>query len=327
MKILLLGGTGFLGYHATHEFLKRGHQVRIFSLPPKPAEGLFPDEVEIILGDFDKIEDQQLMAMFAGCDAAVFAAGVDDRVTPKAPSYPFFYRANVQASVRFFNLAKKAGVRKGVLLGSYFAHFARQWPELELSIHHPYIRSRLEQEAESLKIAGNVLDLCILELPYIFGDMPGKTPLWKPLVDYLHWPFPWVFYPRGGSAMVSVNHVAEAIAGAIEEGKASSRYLIGDENLTWRAFLQRMAEIAGLKRKVITIPNWLIKAGLWSVKVWHQLRGLEGGLDPTSFVELQTRETFFDPEPAQTALGFKGGGLNEAFKETIKGCGHLVEDV
>ncbi len=326
MRIFFLGGTGFIGYHAVVELVNHGHQIRILSLPPEPTAGLFPENVEIILGDFNALEDQELEELIAGCEGAVFAAGVDDRVTPKAPAYPFFYQANVKSSVRFFTIAKKAGVKKGVLLGSYFAHFDRFWPELQLSQHHPYIRSRVEQEREVLAIASDEMNMAILELPYIFGHMPGKTPLWKPLVNYLHWPFPWVFYPRGGSAMVSVRQVAEAITGAIEQGKGHNCYLIGDGNLQWGAFLTRLAAAAGLRRKVITLPDWLLRVGLMVVKMWHRIRGLEGGLDPSEFTKLQTRETFFDPQPAQRALGFQGGGLDEAFRETIQGCGYTAEE-
>lgn len=324
MRIFILGGTGFIGYHAVFELVKRGHQVRILSLPPEPPADLFPVNVEIVLGDFNKMADREMDSLFSDCEGVVFAAGADDRITPKAPAYPFFYEANVQSSIRFFRLAIKAGVKKGVLLGSYFAHFDRLWPELQLSEHHPYIRSRVEQEKECLVFACTDLDLAILELPYIFGYMPGKTPLWKPLVKYLHWPFPWVFYPRGGSAMVSVKVVAKAIAGALEQGKGGERYLIGDENLTWRVFLARFAVAGGLNRKVLTLPDWLVSAGLWGVKGWHKVQGLKGGLDPTEFIKLQTRETFFDPAPAQIALGFSGGDLQEAFKETIRGSGYII---
>ena len=43
MKILVIGGTGFLGYQATHELLRRGHRLALLALPPAPAAGLFPN--------------------------------------------------------------------------------------------------------------------------------------------------------------------------------------------------------------------------------------------------------------------------------------------
>ena len=47
------------------------------------------------------------------------------------------------------------------------------------------------------------MSISMLELPYIFGSMPGKAPLWKPLIRYILSPFP-LFYPAGGTTCVSV---------------------------------------------------------------------------------------------------------------------------
>ena len=229
------------------------------ALPPAPPEGLLPPEVPVRIGDFNQLSDRGVIELFNGCEGVVFAAGVDDRVTPKAPAYEFFYQANVVTARRFFRLAQPAGVRRGALLSSYFAHFARVWPELKLAERHPYIRSRVEQEAAVLEYSGNGLDIMVLELPYIFGRIPGRIPLWKPLVDYLHWSLPWVFYPIG-SSMVGVEHVGQAVTGALGQGEAGKRYLIGDENLTWRAFLMRLADAAGWRKKVVVPPNWVCSA-------------------------------------------------------------------
>jgi dihydroflavonol-4-reductase len=322
MKVFILGGTGFIGYHTTKTLLQHGHQVATLALPPAPPVGLFPDEVCLSLNDFNALKDEDVLALLSGSQGAVFAGGVDDRVTPKAPAYPFFHRMNVLSAARFFRLAAQAGIKRGVLLSSYFAHFDQAWPELQLSKRHPYIRSRVEQEAAVLDAAGSQLEVMILQLPYIFGAVSGRAPLWKPVIDALQWPFPWVFYTQGGSAMVGVDQVAAAICGGLERGEAKQRYLIGDENLTWRDWLRRLMRISEKEKPVATLPNWLVGLGLAGVKVLHKLRGLEGGLDPIQFVRLQTRKTFFDPKPAQQALGFSGGTLEQSFKTTVRACGY-----
>jgi hypothetical protein len=56
------------------------------------------------------------------------------------------------------------------------------------------------------------------------------------------------------------------------------------------------------------------------LKLGHRLRGREAGLDPVRLPPLQTAELFFDPEPAQRALGFGGGGLDAAFDRTVQAC-------
>jgi hypothetical protein len=121
--------------------------------------------------------------------------------------------------------------------------------------------------------------------------------------------------------MVAVQHVAEAIVGAIERGVGGERYLVGDENLTWRAFLRRLAvQAIGRAKPVITIPDALMRAQMRSVAAKHRAAGKEAGLNEVEFVRLQTAETYLDPDPARLALTFGGGGLDEALRATAAAC-------
>jgi len=319
MKVMLIGGTGLLGYHATRELLKREHKVSIIALPPLPAEGLFPQEVTIYLHDLNQLTDVELDELLRGQDAVVFAAGVDDRVTPKAPAYPFFYSHNVATTARVAQISRQAGVRRFVILGSYFAYFHRLWPHLELTRHHPYIRSRVEQSLAALEAGGEEIAVMTLELPYIFGVMPGRMPLWRPLVKYAASGFP-LFYPKGGTTCVTVQQVAQAISGAVEKGAPGASYPIGGENLPWTDLLTRIAHYAGREKRVITLPNWLVTTGAAVLKLIHKLQGVESGLDPVQFIRLQTADTYIDPELSRSVLGYATGGLDDALKDTVLVC-------
>ena len=52
MKILIIGGTRFLGRHLVHSALGRGHEVALFNRGLTNPD-LFP-QVETILGDREK---------------------------------------------------------------------------------------------------------------------------------------------------------------------------------------------------------------------------------------------------------------------------------
>jgi nucleoside-diphosphate-sugar epimerase len=314
MRVFIVGITGFLGYHAAHELLRRGHRVSGVALPPLPQGAAFPPEVQLGFGNLMNMPDEQVLAHLQGQEGVVFAAGADDRYLPKAPAAAYFQAGNVQAPVRLARLARQAGVKRMVVIGSYFAHFARQWPAMRLGQVHPYIRSRLDQEEQTIAAGGNELAVMVLELPYIFGAMPGRTPMWASVVRYArsHWP---LFFMRGGSNMVAVQHVAEAVAGALERGHPGECYLVGDENVSWAAWLQRLA---GRPRRVIILPHWVFGLALWGEHIARSLRGREGGLDLRALIHLQTAEAYFDPEPSRQALGYGRGGLQEAFDETVR---------
>ncbi len=319
MRVLIVGGTGFIGYHTVKAFIRKGHQVTVLALPPLPAKDFLPSEVKVILSDLNSMSDESLKILLKKQEAVVFAAGADDRTVPKSPSYPFFYAANVTSCVRFFRLARESGVKRGVLLSSYFAHFDRIWPEMQLSLHHAYIRSRQEQEKQTLEAALPCLALMILELPYIFGAAPNLTPIWAPLIRYIRSPAP-LFYTRGGTNMIAVIHVADAVVGAIEKGKGGEKYLIGDENISWTDFLNRLICIINIKKKVITLPDYIARLFTGMIRLVHAVKHRESGFDPVEFIKVQTRNTFFDPEPSRKELGYGKGGLNQSLTETVRAC-------
>ena len=318
MKTLIIGGTGFLGYYAGLEFLRRGHSVTALGLPPLPQDEEYLQKIQVITNNFETASDEELLTSFSGQDALVFAAGADDRINPKKPAYPFFYFHNVEVTTRILKLAKQAGMKRAVVLGSYFCHFNRAWPEYRLSETHPYIRSRAEQEQACFSLSESTFEVMVLELPYIFGSMAGRTPLWKPLVETAR--SGRVYFCAGGTNCVSVKSVAEAIVGAVEKGRGGQAYLIGDENLSWEQMFQAFGRALGKPIKFTTLPNPALTLFMLFMKTNHWLKGTEGGLDPVKYAKVQAAETYFDPSPAQQALGYTRGNLEQAFKDTIEAC-------
>ncbi len=317
MNVLIIGGTGYLGYHATYEFLRHGHSVTAVARRPASVPELFPATVKVRLADINRLPDEAVQDLVRGHQAVVYAAGADASKPVQGSAVEFFYNENARATSRFFRLARLAGARRGVLIGSYFTYFDRTRPELHLSDNHPYIRSRREQAKESLAASLPDLELMVLELPWVFGATPGRPAKWKALVKYARSPWP-LFFTAGGTNMIAVANVAEAIVNAIEHGQAGETYLIGDENLTWRDFFARLARIAGSDKHVTTIPTPVIRFLLGGYQLFQTLRGNEGGLVPAKFVDFQTSNSFFDPAPSRQALGYGQGGLEQAFQETVR---------
>lgn len=318
-RVFVVGGTGFLGYHTIQEFLRNGWEATALGLPPAPPADLFPSAVKVVLCDLDASTDEELLSILRGHDSLVYAAGMDDRITPKKPAYPKFYHANVEVPTRILRLAGQAGVKRAVVFGSYFSYFHRRWPEMKLAERHPYIRSRVEQERVLTSLPG--LDVDVLELPYIFGDSLWRKPLWYPLVKYIR-SAPLVFYMHGGTACISSKTVARAAFSAMERGHAGTCYPIGQENLTWTQLLTRLARSDGRTVRVVKLPSWLINFGMLGVLLSHKLQGKEAGLNLRYFAQLQTAETFLDPQPSKDALGYQTSDLDEAFQETVEACNH-----
>lgn len=215
MRVFMVGGTGLLGSEAAAELIRRGHEVSSIALPPIPAGAQLPPKMKIEFGNYMEMADDELRRHFQGCEGFVFAAGVDERVEGPPPIYELFKKYNITPLERLLHIAKECGVKHTVICGSYFSYFDKLWPEKQLSKWHPYIRSRRDQETMALSFAGEGFDVAVLELPYIFGAQPGRKPVWVFLVEMIRGMKGATMYPKGGTTMVTVRQVGQAIAGAL----------------------------------------------------------------------------------------------------------------
>ena len=318
MKVLMIGGTGLLGSQAARELISHGHSVHSIALPPLPEGALLPPEMTLTLANSNDMSDEELKKLFTGMDGFIFAAGVDERVEGPSPIYDFFKKYNITPLERLLRLAKESGVKHAVIAGSYFSYFAKQYPAMELTRWHPYIRSRIDQETMALSFADDTFDVSILELPYIFGAQKGRKPVWVFLVEMIRNMKGAVLYPRGGTAMVTVRQVGQAFAGALERGRGGNAYPIGWFNLTWREMIGIMNKYMGVpKKKIITIPTWLFAASAGQIEKKQRSAGTEGGLLMEKFVDMQTMNLFIDKSEACLLLGVTDDDIDAAIGESV----------
>jgi nucleoside-diphosphate-sugar epimerase len=320
MKVFIVGGTGLIGSETARELISRGHQVTAIALPPLPKGALLPPEMHIEYGNYMELSDEQLKKHLSGMDALVFAAGVDERIEGPAPIYDFFKKYNIDALERLIKVAKEVGVKHVSICGSYFSYFAKKWPHLELTKHHPYIRSRIDQEKMALSYAEKGFDVSILELPYIFGAQPGRKPVWVFLVESIRKMKKSTLYTQGGTTMVTVKQVAQGIAGALETTSGGVAYPFGFYNYEWKDFLKIVHKHMGYprERKVITIPNFLFALQGAQINKAHKKKGTEGGLDMVKFTKLQTANLFIEPEEGALRLGVSEDDIDAAIGESVR---------
>lgn len=324
-KLIILGGTGFLGYTTALLALKKGYEVASVSLDDIDLNGWYPKEIKTTFMDVFSEKEENLEKVMEGYDYMLYAIGPDDRETPKAPSYQFFHDRLVDACAKCFRAAEKAGVKKAVVFNSYFAYFDRRYPEMNLAEKHPYIKCRVEQAA-LLNSQKKNMEVVVLELPYIFGSMPERTPLWKGVfLDRFAYGMKTIFFPYGGTTMTAVSHIGEAAMGAFEHGKDGERYPIGDENHTFNWMLdQMMIAGTGKKRKIINPPAWICALGAKSIVNKDKKEGKEAGLNLVLVMkEIMSKEIYIEPEvmdKINKELEISRGGLEESIKATMDVC-------
>jgi nucleoside-diphosphate-sugar epimerase len=294
MNILIIGGTGLLGLEAARQLMKRGHEVVGVALPPLPEGVEVPTGYRLIYGNYLTMSDKGLLNMMKGIHALVFAAGIDERVEGPAPIYDLYFKYNVQPVRRLLRLAVEAKVTQAVILGSYFAYASRKYPKWELEANHPYIRSRLDQEQAALSFAhSGAMNVAVLELPYIFGVQPGRRPVWTILLEQILGMKKKTYYPKGGTAMVTVKQVGQAVVGAIDRNKAAMpiRSVTNEQDMG-RTFdlVPRQPESY---RPIVTVPTWIYQLGVSAIVRKKTKRHRNGFEHEKKFAPVMTSKMFY----------------------------------
>ncbi|MHB1314682.1 MAG: NAD-dependent epimerase/dehydratase family protein [Christensenellales bacterium] len=327
MKLFMIGGTGLLGSESAKELIRRGHEVSSIALPPVPSGAQLPPAMKLQFGNYMDMTDEEIRKYFEGCEGFIFAAGVDERMEGPAPIYDMFKKYNITPLERLLRIAKESGVRHAVICGSYFSYFDKIWPDKELYRWHPYIRSRRDQEKMALAFADEGFNVAILELPYIFGTQPGRKPVWVFLVENIRKMKRVTMYPRGGTTMVTVRQVGQAVAGALENNRGGNCYPIGYYNMTWVEMLKIVHKYMGYPatRKIMTIPNWMFAISAWKIMKQQKAAGHEGGLHLVRFTNLMCSNQFIDKSLGCEPLGVQSDHIEAAIGDSIKLCVDILD--
>ena len=326
MNVFMLGGTGLLGSSGAKELIARGHHVKTLARRAPSSDAGLPPEMEIIPGNYMEMSDDELRALLQGCEGFVFAAGIDERVEGPAPVYDMFKKFNIDTTDRMLRLAKECGVKSAVVCGSCFSFSDKIHPEMKLHDTHPYIRSRRDQETIAMSYADDDFAVAVLELSYIFGAQQGRKPVWVYMVESIRSMKVATMWPRGGTAMVTVRQVGQAIAGALERNRGGHCYPIGWFNLTWKEMLKIFHKHLGCPdKKIITIPDWMYAMAGAKIKKDQQKRGIEGGLDMVKYTELQCSNQFMDKSLGCEPLGVTDDDIDAAIGESVRLCVDILD--
>lgn len=329
-SVFIAGGTGFLGYHSALLFRKMGIAVATAALPGEIDLGTwFPSDIPLAFRDLFASTDDELVKMLSGgFDTFVYALGPDDRVIPKAPALDFFREKLVIQCRRVCAAAKRAGIRRCIVMNSYFSEFDRRL-DGRLSGRHPYIRARREQEEAVFSLGEDgVFEVVSLEFPFIFGTMPGRKPLWRDsFLSHFEGGKALFFPGGGGTACIAVSGIAEAVVAASFNGENGRAYPVGKENLTFRDLLNLMMESIGDPRRYRPVPAFLAAIGGRRIDADFRKKGRQSGLDHARLMgDILSRKFFLDPEPTETALGYSelgfagGTDVRESIRETLRAC-------
>jgi dihydroflavonol-4-reductase len=320
MRVLVTGGTGFVGAHTVGALVQAGHDVRLLVRRAEQVSvSLAPLGVaaeEVVVGDV--LDQAAVSAALTGMDAVVHAAAIFSLDPRRAEELT---RTNLRATELVLGSAASAGLDPIVHVSSTVALVRRggSSPELPLGdIELPYSASTSASEtyARSLQEAGHPV---VSVYPgSVFGP---HDPYRGDQNERLRWMLRGLFpvWPRGGMHVVDVRDVAAVVASVLEPGRGPRRYVVPGHHVTGADLYGTLSRVSGRRLRHLELPAGFLAPQVKALQLltarlparFHHPADLEG-------VEINRRDTRVDDTPARTELDVTPRALEETLRDTTR---------
>lgn len=244
MKVLVTGGTGFIGPKVVHALRAHGREVRALVRRPERATQLAAWGAELVSGDVT--EPASLRTAVDGCTHVVHLVSI----LKGNPSD--FNRVMTQGTADLIAAAKDAGIERFVLMSALGTTETTKDTV-------PYFAAKWAMEQQT---ARSGLEYTIFRPGFVFGRDGGALPLFIKQVKYS----PVVTVIGSGLQRIQpiwVEDVAEYFARGVDHPQAANRTfeIGGPDVVTWNELYSRIAKALGKRRKLVHIPPGLARTG------------------------------------------------------------------
>lgn len=261
MRVLVTGGTGFIGSHTVAALLRKGHAVRILARDPTKVERVFPPRGvridDVVPGD---VTDPSVVAKaLDGCDAVVHAAalvGLERRDAEKVLA------TNQRAVELVVGGAHERGLASIVHVSSLSAlgrpggaPITKDSPIGDATSAYATSKARAERTVRALQEAG--APIRISYPPGVVGpDDPGMSGANHAIRAFLK---DTMVVTSSGFCVVDVRDLADVHARLVDPATPPGRYLIPGQFLSWPDTVAMMDRVTGRRVNRIHVPGPLLR--------------------------------------------------------------------
>jgi uncharacterized protein YbjT (DUF2867 family) len=244
MKVLVTGGTGFVGPKVVHALRAQGREVRALVRRPERATQLAAWGAELAPGDVT--DPASLRNAVDGCTHVIHLVAI----LKGSPSD--FHRVMTQGTADLIAAAKDARVDRFVLMSALGTSETTKDTV-------PYYTSKWAME-QATRDSG--LEHTIFRPSFIFGRDDGALPLFLKQVRYS----PVVTVIGSGLQRIQpiwVDDVAEHFSRGVDHPQAANRMfeIGGPDIVTWNELYLKIAKVLGKRRRLLHIPSGLARTG------------------------------------------------------------------
>lgn len=248
-KILILGGTGFIGSHVIAKLADSGCLLEVPTRRESRADHLLPlPDVDLVV-KANIHDDKTLDNLVRGKDAVINLVGIlhGKRAAHGEPYGPDFARSHVELPRRVVAACARHGVHRYLHMSALGAH--RDAPSM-------YLRSKADGEAAAFSNSAAV-HATVFRPSVVFGDHDHFLNLFASLQKFL--PFMLLASPDAKFQPVYVEDVAQAFVNALHDDTTIGRTfeLVGPKVYTLRELVKLAGTFSGHRRPVIGLPATL----------------------------------------------------------------------
>jgi nucleoside-diphosphate-sugar epimerase len=327
VRVLVTGGTGFVGSHGAAALVGAGHELRLLVRDPRKAErvlamhGLAP--ADLVVGD---VTDPAAVARaLEGCDAVLHAAAV---VALEAHRAAEVHHANARGARVVLGEAHRRGLRSLVYVSSAAAMFSAGGPPIgpDASLaepRSPYARSKAEGERFARELLEAGAPLRISYPVGVIGPLdPGLSEMNR-TVQILVRDF--VPLTSSGISVVDVRDLARIHLALLEGRAAPGRYVAGGHFLPWREVGALAERLTGRRLRKLPLPGALLRAAGRVGDVAKRFAPFDFPLTHEAML-LATRWPGADGSATSAATGVRFRDPAESFADALRwlaDAGHL----
>lgn len=320
-KILVTGGSGFIGAYIIKELVEKGYAVRAIrhsNNAPFFIPAHINEKVEWVPGDV--LDVVSLHEAMDGVDAVIHAAA---KVSFNDNDRSSLYKTNIDGTANVVNIALENNIKRFVHISSVAAigrtatgetiNEEKKW--LPGKMHTTYAISKYHAELHVWRGAAEGLDMVIVNPSTVlgYGDWNMSS---CAIFKSVYKEFPW--YTKGINGFVAVGDVAKAAVLLMESSRSHERFIINGDNWTFQQLFNTIADGFGKKHPHKEATPFVGKIA-WRME---KLKSMMSGQKP-----LLTREsarvaqsvTYFDNSKLLNALpGFSFTPLEKAIQKNCE---------
>lgn len=293
MRVLLTGGTGFLGSHIAGALVGAGHEVTCSvrrTSDTRWIDLLGVRTVTLDLGAGEPVPDA-----IADMEAVVHCGGLT-----RARSEAEFRRVNADGTDSLARAAARAGARRFVLISS----LAARGPDGAGGPISPYGRSKAAAE-RALAGAEGDMEGVVLRPGGVYGPRDSDLlPLFRIAAKG------WIPVPAGAPPLQPVfaaDAAAAALAALTAPRPAGPLPIAHPARHGWPALGLALAEALGVEARIVRVPPALFwTAGLVS-EVVSRFTGTPPAMDRRRAQDMSRHRWTADVTPTREALGWEAG--------------------